>query len=106
MKNILGRCHTDPKRTQMPAYTTIPNKTYSVAIDGETKIFHDKNKCTQYLSTNPALQSIIDGKHQHKEGKNAPINDCEHPLLYLPGTGIASQETAISGSFQQNLAGM
>ena len=35
-----------------------------------------------------------------------PIVDCEHPLLCLPGTGIASQETAISGSFQQNLAGI
>ena len=34
------------------------------------------------------------------------IEDCEHPLLYLPGTGIASQETAISGSFQQNLVGV
>jgi hypothetical protein len=22
------------------------------------------------------------------------IDDCEHPLLYLPGTGIASYETA------------
>jgi hypothetical protein len=33
-----------------------------------------------------------------------PIDDCEHPLLYLPGTGMASQETAISGSCQQNLA--
>ena len=32
------------------------------------------------------------------------IDDYEHPLLYLPGTGIASLETAISGSFQQNLA--
>ena len=21
-----------------------------------------------------------------------PIDDCEHPLLYFPGTGIASQE--------------
>jgi hypothetical protein len=30
-----------------------------------------------------------------------PKDDCEHPLLYLPGTGIASQETAISESFQQ-----
>ena len=28
-----------------------------------------------------------------------PIADCEHPLLCLPGPGIASQETAISGSF-------
>jgi hypothetical protein len=34
-----------------------------------------------------------------------PIDDCEHPLLYLPGTGIASQEIAISGSCQQNIAG-
>jgi hypothetical protein len=33
-----------------------------------------------------------------------PIADCEHPLLCLPGPSIASQETAISGSFQQNLA--
>jgi hypothetical protein len=33
-----------------------------------------------------------------------PIADCERPLLCLPGTGIASQETAISGSFKQNLA--
>jgi hypothetical protein len=35
-----------------------------------------------------------------------PIDDCEHPLLYLPGTGKASKETAISGSLQQNLAGV
>ena len=34
------------------------------------------------------------------------IDDCEHPLLYLPGTGIASQERAISGSCQQNLSGI
>jgi hypothetical protein len=39
-----------------------------ITIDGETKIFHDKTKCTQYLSIHPALQRIIDGKHQHKEG--------------------------------------
>jgi hypothetical protein len=35
-----------------------------------------------------------------------PIADYEHPLLYFPGTGIGSKETAISGSFQQNLAGI
>jgi hypothetical protein len=35
-----------------------------------------------------------------------PIADCDHPLLCLPGIGIASQKTAISGSFQQNLAGV
>jgi hypothetical protein len=35
-----------------------------------------------------------------------PIDDCEQPLMYLSGTGIVSQETAISGSYQQNLAGI
>jgi hypothetical protein len=39
----------------------------SITIDGENKIFHDKTKFIQYLSTNPTLQRIIDGKHQHKE---------------------------------------
>jgi hypothetical protein len=32
-----------------------------------------------------------------------PVADCEHPLLCLPGTGIVSQEIAISASFQQNI---
>jgi hypothetical protein len=35
-----------------------------------------------------------------------PIADCEHPFLCLPCTGIALQETVISGSFQQSLAGI
>jgi hypothetical protein len=34
-----------------------------------------------------------------------PIDDCVHLLLYLLGTRIASYETALSGSLQQNLAG-
>jgi hypothetical protein len=33
-----------------------------------------------------------------------PIADCEHLLMCLLGPSIVSQETAISGSFQQNLA--
>jgi hypothetical protein len=40
----------------------------SITIDGETKVFHDKTIFTQYLSTNPTLQRIINVKHQHKEG--------------------------------------
>jgi hypothetical protein len=42
----------------------------SITIDGETKVFHDKTKFTQYLSGNPALQRIIKGKLQHKEGND------------------------------------
>jgi hypothetical protein len=33
-----------------------------ITIDGETKVFHDKTKFTNYLSTNPALQRIITEK--------------------------------------------
>jgi hypothetical protein len=36
-------------------------------IDGENKIFQGKTKFKQYLSTNSALQRILDGKFQHKE---------------------------------------
>jgi hypothetical protein len=43
----------------------------SIIIDGETKVFHYKTKFTQYLSTNPALQRIITGKHQYKDRNNA-----------------------------------
>jgi hypothetical protein len=64
---ILGRCHTDPKRTQMLPRVLFPAKLL-ITIDGEIKIFHYKNKFIQYSSTNPALQRIIKGKIQHREG--------------------------------------
>jgi hypothetical protein len=51
---------------------------------------------TYYFSTYRAADPLSSLVHL--------IDDCEHQLLYLPGTGIASQEIAISGSFQQNLA--
>lgn len=44
----------------MPVQTIIPS--------GEPKMFHEKNLFTRYLSTNPALQRIIDGNFQHKQG--------------------------------------
>jgi hypothetical protein len=37
----------------------------SITIHGKTKVFHDKTKFTQYISTNPALHRIIKGKLQH-----------------------------------------
>jgi hypothetical protein len=41
---------------------------FSITIDGETKTFYNKTNFTQNLSTNPALQKIIDGKAHHKKG--------------------------------------
>ena len=61
----LDRCYTDTNKYQ--PRLLYPAK-LSITIDRENKIFHDKTKFTQYLSINPALQRIIDGKHQHKEG--------------------------------------
>jgi hypothetical protein len=43
----------------------------SITIDGETKVFQDKTKFTQYPSKNLPLQKIIKGKLQHKEGNYA-----------------------------------
>jgi hypothetical protein len=43
----------------------IPEK-FSITIDVEIKVFHDKPKFTQYLSMDPSLQRIIKRKHQHK----------------------------------------
>jgi hypothetical protein len=42
----------------------------SITIDGKTKVFHDQTKFTHYLSRNPALQKIIIGKNQYKDGNH------------------------------------
>ncbi|MBV2133994.1 hypothetical protein KRX52_14530, partial [Pseudomonas sp. MAP12] len=39
----------------------------SITIDGENKIFHDKTRFKQYVTTNPALQKVLEGKLQPKE---------------------------------------
>jgi hypothetical protein len=41
----------------------------SITVNGETKVSHDKTKFTQHLSSNPAIQRIIAGKHQTQGGK-------------------------------------
>ena len=56
----------NPKRIQMSAETTIPSNTINHQTE-KNKIFHDKTKFKQYLSTNPALQKTLEGKLQHKE---------------------------------------
>jgi hypothetical protein len=57
------REHKCQPRLQYPAKLLITR-------DGETKVFHDKTKFTQYLSMNAALQRIIKRKVQHKEGND------------------------------------
>ena len=64
--------------------------------------------CTQHnTTTHKPYKSTLSMCYKNELGPVfPPVDDCEHPFLYLPGTGKASQEIAISGSFQQNLAGV
>jgi hypothetical protein len=62
--------------------------------------------CSSHRAGNPfsslgTFSSSFIGEHVFH-----PIDDCEHPLLYLPGIGKTSQERAMSGSCQQNLSGI
>jgi hypothetical protein len=45
---IPSRCHTDPKRTKMPAQLLYPAK-LEITIDGKTKVFQDKTKLKIYI---------------------------------------------------------
>jgi hypothetical protein len=46
------------QRKEMPAQATIASKTLN-CHRGRNQRFHEKTKFTHYLSTNPALQSIL-----------------------------------------------
>jgi hypothetical protein len=57
--------------------------------------------CSSYGAANP-ISSL--GPFSSSSIGNpvlSPMDGCEPPLLYLSGTGSASQETALSGSCQQ-----
>ena len=62
--------------------------------------------CSDYSVANPFHSLGTFSSSFLRDPVFHPIAYCEHPLLYLPGTDIASQETAISRFCQQNLAGI
>ena len=39
----------------------------SITINGENKMFNDKTRFKQYVTTNPAIQKVLEGKLQSKE---------------------------------------
>ena len=39
----------------------------SITMEGQNKLFHDKNRFNQYLATNPVLYKILEGKLQFIE---------------------------------------
>jgi hypothetical protein len=56
------------KITSILGYFTQQN--YSFKIDGAIKVFHDKQKLKQYMTTKPPLQTILQGiLHTDNESK-------------------------------------
>jgi hypothetical protein len=53
----------------MPIRLLYPAK-LSITLDEETKVFKDRTKFTNYLSTNPALQRIITEKKKQYKDRN------------------------------------
>ena len=55
---------------QRPATkATLPSKALSIKIEGQIKIFPDKRSLKEYASTKPALQEMLKGLLEGKEGK-------------------------------------
>ena len=82
---------------------------YSVVgglVPGSSGVLVNSYCCSSYgtadllSSLSPFSSSFI------RDPVLSPMDGCEHPLLYLSGTGKASQETAISGSCKQALVGI
>lgn len=57
-QKILYRVHADLKRIQFQHRIRYSAK-FSINIDGKTKIFQDKSKFKQYLSTSAVLRKIF-----------------------------------------------
>ena len=85
-------------------WLTRPSSDTYAARDKSSWVLVSSYCCSTYRVADPFSSlgtfssSSIGGHVTH------PIADCDHPLLCLLGPGIVSQDTAISGSFQQNLA--
>ena len=70
---------------------------------GSLYMVHPFISAPNSVSVAPSMGALLPrGTLLHWEPSDPSM--CEHPLLCLLGPSIVSHETAISGSFQQNLA--
>jgi hypothetical protein len=83
------------KGALLPLMPTRPSSVRNAARDRSSGVLVSSYCCSTYRvadsfsSLGTFSSSFIVGPVFH------PIDDCEHPLLYLQGTGIASQDIAI-----------
>jgi hypothetical protein len=62
--------------------------------------------CSSYGAANPFSSFSSFSNSSIGDPMLTPMVGCEHPPLYLSGSDSASQEKAISGSYQQALLGI
>ena len=62
--------------------------------------------CSSYGAANPFSSLDTFSSSFFGDPVLHPMDGCEHPLLYLSGTGRASQEIALPDSCQQALVGI
>ena len=75
-------------------------------VPGSSGVLVSSYCCSSYGAANPFSSLGTFSSSFIGDPVLRPMDGCEHPLLYLSGTGRASQETAISGSCQQALVGI
>jgi hypothetical protein len=94
-------------RDSAPSDGRLGNLLLHIQLETQTqRVLVSSYCCSSYRVTDPFSSLGTFSSSSIGSPVFHPIDDREHPLLYLPGTGIASQETAISGSCKQNLAGI
>jgi hypothetical protein len=101
---VLGHIKfASPMGLSLQWWPTRPSFDTYAAKDKSSRVLVSLYCCSTYRVAVPFSSfgtfssSSIGGRVIH------PIADCDHPLLYLPDSGIVTYETAITGSLQQHL---
>jgi hypothetical protein len=96
---IIARSRASPRTDGQLSHTLL-----SMQIETQMGGVMVSSYCSSYEVTDPFSSLGTFSRSFIMGPVSYPMDDCEHPFLYLPGTGIASKERAMSGSCQENLS--
>jgi hypothetical protein len=79
---------------------------FGALLQGALGVLASSYCCSSYRAADPFTSLVTFSSLFFGNPVLHPMDGCEHPLLYLSGTGRTSQKTALSGSCQQALVGI